>query len=184
MIETTHNDVKITLAEDSEADKWVFQLRGRTRTAPSLFKAREAIDKAPKVEKEPFHEFEAILGNYEGYHLVTVTSYAGRNQNSYASFEHEFWVLGSKGKRHKVPHHELFQASQHNQGVITEITVLEGEIKERQKDIQYLAGGLHVIPTSDPNVEWEELTERRQDILAQAKREAERRHTGTGGLRL
>lgn len=182
MIETTYNDVKITLAEDSEADKWVFQLRGRTRTAPSLFKAREAIDKAPKVEKEPFHEFEAILGNYEGYHLVTVTSYAGRNQNSYASFEHEFWVLGSKGKRHKVPHHELFQASQHNRNVIADMAVLEEEIKERQKGIQRLAKDLHIIPTSDPNVEWEELTERQQETVAQAKREVERRHTG--GLRL
>src|SRR6476646_9588862 len=45
---------------DEEKDKWVFTLRGRERSAESLGKAKEIIDKPEPKNKKPFERVKCI----------------------------------------------------------------------------------------------------------------------------
>ena len=58
-MKTVYQDIAIEYDEQSNA--WKFELRGRSRGADSLAKAKEAIDKEPVEKRKPFPKFEAWL---------------------------------------------------------------------------------------------------------------------------
>lgn len=127
VIKITHNEVEITYLETP--NEWEFQLRGRTRTAPTLTKAKEAIDKEPASSRKPFARFEAwMMGHYgdDQYRKVTVTSYAGKNHTG-----DEWWVnKGSKisrwdHEREKVSGSDLIVISDSNLSKFDEIKSLD-----------------------------------------------------------
>lgn len=94
-IEVIHNGIAITY--DDSRDLFTFELRGRCRSAPSIGKAKEIIDKPAPEQKKPFQRIKAWYeGNYgrDGWRQVEITSIAEKSWGSY-----EVWVLDGKQRR-------------------------------------------------------------------------------------
>lgn len=96
----THNKIEITYNEARNV--WTFTLRGRERSADSLAKAREAIDRPPPKESKPFERFKAWLYAWgEGWEIVEVTSIVE------SPYSIQLWTMG-KGGRSKQACGNLF----------------------------------------------------------------------------
>lgn len=82
-IAVEHNGIKITYNEDR--NEWEFTLRDRDRTAETLAKARECIDRPVKDKKTVFQRIECwikrghVYGDFEkdGHKLVVAVSLHG-----------------------------------------------------------------------------------------------------------
>jgi hypothetical protein len=88
-IQVVHDETTITYNESE--DKWEFTLRGRDRSAESLAKAKEYIDKPVPAEKaKPFEKIPAWLLDYNRKPVqVEVTGVAERTR--YGG-EEEVWI--------------------------------------------------------------------------------------------
>ena len=117
-MKTTYNDIEISYIEGS--DTWEFELRGRSRSAPSLTKAKEAIDKVPAEKRAPFPKFDAYVLKYGGTAIVTVTSVAEKDYSG----KPQFWV-SENGRRSKERAYSLFPVNEHNTALIKELKEIE-----------------------------------------------------------
>lgn len=137
-MKTTHNEIEITYNEDK--DRWDFELRGRQRSAESLAKAKEAIDKEPvEKRKQVFPRFAAYLKkNWEGYVTVTVTSMAdaGYRGGIY------FWIAMKDGTRQKEGAESLFPVNEKNTSIIAEIARLDAMVAALKEKISAQQGKL------------------------------------------
>jgi hypothetical protein len=75
-VKTTYNGTEITYNE--RTDRWEFELRGSSRSAETLSKAKEVIEKPAPKDKTPFTRTPAFYRGYsgDGYQKVEVTSIA------------------------------------------------------------------------------------------------------------
>lgn len=128
-IKVTHNDVTIVYYEDD--DVWRFTLRGRDRSADSLAKAKEAIDKpVPKEKAKPFEKIPAWWFQYEqNPKEIEVTGIAeGR---SYGSPNEYVWI-NHKGQRIKeTVQFRIYPRNERNDALV-------GQILARRKEAQRL----------------------------------------------
>lgn len=134
-MKTTYNDIEITYVEGT--DNWHFELRGRSRVADSLAKAKEAIDKEPKEKRaQTFPRFKAHIHSYNAWKVVTVTSVA---EDNYYGIGKSFWILDDDGKRSKERDNSLFPVNPHNDALIKQIREKEDEINalDKQKSKLY-----------------------------------------------
>jgi hypothetical protein len=128
-IKTVYNGIEISYNENR--DLWEFELRGRDRTADSLVKAKEFIDKPVVDSKKSFEKIEAFwVGNWHGKYAekVIVTS---RGEDSIWDGP-EFWIQGSEGRK-KVAAGGLLKINANNIGLINEYTSNESIIKSLNK---------------------------------------------------
>jgi hypothetical protein len=132
-IKVTYDGVEIIYREND--DRWQFELRGRERSAESLAKAKEAIDKPEPVKKVAFERMKAYVrpryGNVDKYLMGEVTSIAeGRNFSN----RREVWVVVGKD-REKRDEFYVFEISAANDATLAEIARLAKEIEalEEQK---------------------------------------------------
>jgi hypothetical protein len=132
-IKTTYRETEIIYLEDP--NRWRFTANGRERSAESLVKAREAIDRAldevREKKQKPWEPFEAYFAKGyrdEGFVRVRVTSVA--EERSYSS-EPKFWISkpDAKGKpeRSKESASSLFKLCAENEALITEMGKLYAE---------------------------------------------------------
>ena len=119
-MKTEHNGVEITYIEGT--DDWHFQLRGRSRAAASLAKAKEAIDKEPADKRKPFPRFEAYLLNYQWFVRVTVTSIAEDRWHPGTTY----WVMHGDQRR-KEKDTNLYKISAVNEGLLCQIRDKEAD---------------------------------------------------------
>jgi hypothetical protein len=122
-IKHTHDGVEITY--DEKENRWRFHLRGRERSAESLAKAKEFIDK-PVVEKEEktFVPIDAWWFSYsEGPRIVKVTSVAERG---YGSLEY-YWIKDGKD-RSKRAAYELYPKTDKNDKLVSEVQALDSQL--------------------------------------------------------
>lgn len=138
----------ISIAYIERSDEWEFELRGRTRRAPSLSKAKELINKEPAEKRvkpwEPFQCYQWERYGSEGVTKSTVTSCAGRARYSNGI---EWWVKTSKGKREKVSTDQLFAITPDNDKRIAEWKELDAQIDELQAKQAKLRASLKQIET-------------------------------------
>jgi hypothetical protein len=151
MITETYRDVEITLLEDE--NKWRFTANGRQRTALSLPKAREAIDKTlddVKTTKEkPWEPFDVYLleSNYgHEYAVVTVTSIADTTAWDKTP---DIWI-SNDGKRKKTSLRSIFTLSDDNAERIVKIKQLAKQAADLNAEIQQLKTALNpvTLPTN------------------------------------
>ena len=123
----------ITVTYNDKKDVWEFELRGRSRTAPTPAKAKEFIDKEPAPDKaKPFPRFKALKRDGDTFTEVEVTSvaeYTGR----FSEFT-EFWIQGPKSAyrdsgREKIYSDQLLVISPENAMRITAIAAATAERK-------------------------------------------------------
>lgn len=138
---TTHRDIEITY--DEKDNRWHFELRGRQRSADSLAKAREFIDK-PVTEKEekPFKPISAWFWDYRDEpHKVIVTSIAEHRGYGYA----QAWIKDGKD-RGKADARHLFPDTDATAAVITKWTsirlqrdVLSEQLSKLKASLKHIA---------------------------------------------
>lgn len=119
----THDGIEV--AYDEDANVWRFTLRGRERSAESLAKAKEAIDKPVPADKaKPFERVKAIMVGYNGdVTFGEVTSLA--DSPSYRS--QEAWFLSAKGGRSKEDISRLCADNEKNRQLVAEGLALDKE---------------------------------------------------------
>lgn len=115
----------IAIAYNEVSDNWRFELRGRSRSATSLSKAKEAIDKEPvEKRKQTFPRFDAyIFNSYEDARIVTVT---GVGEQGWGG-QQTFWV-DNKGKRSKESASSLYPVNEKNTAIAKELARIKKEI--------------------------------------------------------
>lgn len=134
-MKTEYNGIEITY--DETKNVWRFELRGRTRSAESLAKAKEAIDKEPADKrKQEFPRFDAYLCAYgDNFSVVTVTGIA---ESRGWSTEHEFWVKNANGDRSKQRFKSLFPVNDTNTAIVEEAKRISEEVaklEERRRNV-------------------------------------------------
>ena len=136
-MKTEYSGIEITY--DEGRDNWLFVLRGRSRSAPSLAKAKEAIDKEPKEKRaQTFPRFEAYMWAYDGFKTVTVTSIADDGYHNGMTF----WVSDADGRRRKERDYSLFPVNDHNTAIKDNILAKDAEREALSEAIDALKGGL------------------------------------------
>ena len=139
-MKTEHNGIEISY--DENKNSWLFDLRGRSRSADSLAKAKEAIDKEPKEKRaQTFPRTEAYLWNYEGFKVVTVTSVA---EEGYYGAGKSFWVNdGTKRKKERFS--SLYPVNEHNTDLVDAIKAKDAERERISEQIESLKEKLKPI---------------------------------------
>lgn len=133
-----YEGIDISYVEAS--NRWRFELRGRERSAESLSKAKEVIDKPEPGEKKPFTRMKAFLIRYDGIHLVEVTSIA-ENDGSRSLY---LWVMEGQTRR-KESASSLCVDSSSNRGKLDEMKKLRKEIAEKEKAASAILASLDRI---------------------------------------
>lgn len=129
-IQVVHSDITITYNEGE--DKWQFTLRGRDRSAESLAKAKEYIDKPLPPEKAK--PFEKIPGWFFPYsdkpQKVEITGIAERRYRSEA-----VWIsISGKRQKENINYH-VYPSNSKNDTLIEEILAAQKEIEKLQKNV-------------------------------------------------
>ena len=120
-VSTTYKGVEIAYHEDD--NKWRYELHGKERSAETLTNAKKSIDTQPK-EKTDFTPQQALLINYRGMQVVTVTSVA--DPGKYARNIVEYWVKSKEG-RTKEYATKLFATGPANEQIFREAQALDLE---------------------------------------------------------
>lgn len=131
----THN--KVEIAYDEKSNRWLFELRGRSRSAESLAKAKEYIDK-PVTEKEEstFKPVDIWVGARFGreFEKAKATSVAERSYDS-----DYLWVVREECKtRSKERASECFPRDEANTRNVEKWLELEKQkdaLREQQEKI-------------------------------------------------
>ena len=147
---TKYNDIDITYEESD--NRWHFELRGRQRSAESLSKAKEYIDKPVNTKEEkPFQRVRVYTtGRYGGdeFKIGEVTSVA---ESSPYSSTKEVWVaFESQSKssfrrnkeREKCAANRCFPISEKNTALINQIKEVDKQIESLEEKNRGLRDGL------------------------------------------
>lgn len=144
-ITVEHSGIVITY--DEAANLFRFTLRGRERSAESLAKAREAIDKPVKVKGKPFERFQAWFTQYGSVQKVEVTSIAEGGSHVWISFPE-----GNRGymNRSKVATLFVYPCNGTNDTIANQILVLGLKREELRKQMDALQKELkHYVPPTE-----------------------------------
>ena len=114
-IKVNYDGVEITYLEKD--DKWTFTLRGRERSAESLAKAKEAIDKPAPEAKKAFERIPAIKVNYSG--IVKRGEITSIAESRAYSNRKEVWFTNGEGRR-KEDASEMYSVTPENDRLIAE----------------------------------------------------------------
>ena len=141
-IKVVHNETEILYNEHTNV--WEFVLRGRSRTAESLTKAREFIDKEPAAKKEKlFEPFDALICHYgHDYRTVRVTSCAGLGYGGKLE-----WWISYDGKRTKMD--GIYGITPENQKRIAHIEGLRKQVAALEEEILATHRSLELVSVPD-----------------------------------
>jgi hypothetical protein len=135
-ITTTYDGIEITYNEI--ADTWHFELRGRDRSARTLAKAKEAIDK-PDPKEKTFKPVDVYYGGgYDGGRYVTarVTSVADAPHGR----EEYLWCTKlPNGSRSKESSSRFFKINEKNKLLVAAIDQHYEQVKELREKIEALS---------------------------------------------
>jgi hypothetical protein len=123
-MKTQHNGTEIEY--DESRNEWLFELRGRSRAAESLTKAKEFIDK-PVAEKDekPFQRTPAYFWDWNGSPKeCEITGVA--ESPSYSSRTEHLWIVCEK-KRAKQPAEKCFHRNEASAVIVKEWLEIESE---------------------------------------------------------
>lgn len=128
----------IEITYDERENVWRFELRGRERSAESLAKAKETIDKPePNKKANTFERRKAYFREYGSFKVVEVTSVA---EPGYRSGD-VFWILNGKN-RSKEAGYKLWEYSAENTATVEQIKSLENQVKNLNEQIKKLEEGM------------------------------------------
>ena len=146
-ITVVHGDIPVTY--DEKENVWRFTLRGRDRSAESLAKAKEAIDKpVPSEKKSGFEKIAAI--KVSSYYMEAefgfVTSIA---EKSRYSREEQVWFSDGKS-RSKVDLSDLVPDTQENRKTVEEAQALKRQSELFSKKARKMIAALPRLKITIP----------------------------------
>lgn len=141
----THNDIEIVY--DEQSNTWKFTLRNRDRSAESLVKAKEMIDK-PEKEK-PFQKIPAWRIKYQD--IPDPVEVTGIAEGSYLRDRLWVWIKGKDGKRTKeTADFSIYPSTETNDGIINSMIEKEQTIRVLKKEISDLQQTLSPLKIEVP----------------------------------
>lgn len=148
-IQVVHNDTHITYNEPE--NKWQFTLRGRDRSAESLAKAKELIDKpVPAGKAKPFEKIPAwFFGYSDTPKKVEVTGIA--ESPSYRRGESSVWIVMDGARTKQNVTSSIYPSSPKNDKIIAQITAKETEsekLHQEARELKYTLDPL-VLPKEE-----------------------------------
>lgn len=147
-ITTDHNGVLVTY--DEYSNTWKFTLRNRDRSAESLAKAKEIIDKpGPKEKEKAFQKMEAWWIPYEKPpRRVTVTGIA---EGIYSRDKLWVWIKDARGNRSKEQaDFTIYPSTPENDATVTEILNRDKQIQKLKTEIEDLRSTLQPLKLEIP----------------------------------
>lgn len=121
---TEYNGVEIKYSERN--NQWVFELKGREKSADSLADAKGVIDHTPKEQKK-VTRFEAYLSPFMvGVIEISTVGACSKNYRGNA----EFWITNSDGKRSKEPAERILKITPENDRLVVNANQLVKQIRE------------------------------------------------------
>ena len=138
----------VLIAYDHHKDRWEFTLRGFDRWAPTLGKAKEAIDRLPPKKYKPFKRIKVWVYNPcsppdTNYLVAELTSVIA--DTCYGSYG-QAWVSApsSEGKteRSKVHLSSIYPCNPANDALIERIEALSKRMVKLEEDRSELRGKL------------------------------------------
>ncbi len=147
-MKTTYEEIEIEYREGD--NKWGFTLNGRQRSAESLAKAKEFIDKwlerAGTEREPPFQRVDAYYYGYEEFKRRTITSIAeGRSYNG----KPYVWTVDEKGKREKENSADMILITPKNVEKIKELADITKKEKELSKQWREIFDSLSRFEVKD-----------------------------------
>ncbi len=133
-IQLTHDGIVITY--DEQQNKWCFTLRGRDRSADSLAKAKEIIDKpVPKEKAKPFEKIAAWFFRYSDLpKKIEVTGIA--ENRSYGG--QQVWINCEGNRSKESAAYTIYPQNEKNDSLIAQIVAKENEIIAARKTVDAL----------------------------------------------
>jgi hypothetical protein len=131
-IQVVHDETTITYNESK--DKWEFTLRGRDRSAESLAKAKEYIDKPVPAEKaKPFEKISAWnYAHSDKPERIEVTGIA--ESNGYCRDELHVWIkLGTSRQKVSVPY-RIYPSNPKNDALMASIIEKLAAVRKLQDE--------------------------------------------------
>lgn len=122
-MKTIYKEIEITY--DEKSNLWLFQLRGRDRSAPSLAKAKEFIDKPAEKSEKPFERVKVYVYQWHEWQEGEVTSVAANRGIS----NPEVWVVCNK-ERSKTYAYNCYPMSDANVKAMKDYRRLDAEIEK------------------------------------------------------
>ncbi len=151
-MKVTHSEIEIEY--DEASNRWKFELRGRSRSAESLAKAKEAIDKVPADKQSKFPQTPAFrVGLWNEHELVVVTSVKGIGWLK----DLEVWVKKPDGTRTVESTKALKANSKDNEAILLQKDILKNKIKILENEMRDLIKSMQPFVMPD-NVDTEQET--------------------------
>lgn len=144
-LKVAYDGIEITYDESS--DSWKFELRGRARSAESLAKAKEYIDKPIPADKKAFARIPAVYMRYYDATPDTgeITSIAETPRYSSLS---EVWFVGSDKARKKLNARDMYNTHDENKRKMAQIVSNQAEVKRLNEASRELYNALEKIDLS------------------------------------
>lgn len=132
-IQVVHDDVPITYNEGE--NRWTFTLRGRDRSAESLAKAKEYIDKPLPPEKaKPFEKIPAWFFPYNDEpQKVVVTGIA---EGRWYSSDVTVWITNNGKRSKESARFYIFPQNGTNDALAAQILAARAEISKLRESIE------------------------------------------------
>lgn len=145
-IQHTHRETVITYDEDRNV--WTFTLRGRDRSAESLTKAREIIDKPEPKEKKPFEKIKAWYMTYQSDpERVEITGIAESGWRG----DGWVWIKTESGRRSKEStERKIYPSNTKNDALIGEIIAKRKSIAALDDECEKLTRKLESLKLEIP----------------------------------
>lgn len=134
-ITVTHSDTEITYNESE--NKWTFTLRGRDRSAESLVKAKELIDKPVPAEKaKPFEKIPVWFFKYNGppvkAEVIGIAEGRGYGRSEYV------WINCEGTRKKESTAYSIYPSDKKNDALVEQIIAKEKEIENARKAVDSL----------------------------------------------
>ena len=135
-IKFTHDGTLITYNE--QENKWKFTLRGRDRSAESLAKAKEFIDKPLPAEKaKPFEKIPAWLFKYDGDTPARIDVTGIAEGRGYGGGEY-VWINHKGARSKEAVRFSIYPSNPKNDEIVQRVSAKREAVKSLQEEISTL----------------------------------------------
>lgn len=143
-MKTTHREIEIIYDEGS--NKWLFELRGRDRSAASLAEAKAFIDKPEPKEKPTFERVKVWHWAYSGDPMaVEITSLGEVSRWSASGGLRQVWIQDEKKRRSKVDQTDCYARTELTDAVVESWIKLRKQVETVQSEMQKMKDKLKAV---------------------------------------
>ncbi len=142
-MKTTHREIEITYDEDR--NKWLFELRGRDRSADSLAEAKAFIDKPEPKEKAAFERVKVWHWRYSYEPVSAEITSLGEVSRWSSSALRQVWIQNENKDRSKVDQSDCYKRSDSTDATVARWLELKRQVESVQEDMRKMKDKLKSV---------------------------------------